>query len=221
MMRIWTCERVITMTIPATTPPIFIVSGGMGASGTHLVQTALAQFEQAQSTLHIISEIEQENQIEPVVRRAAAANGIIVHTLVDVHLREALVVLVELRAHERETGIDLRLQPVEAPVHLLKAPVHLLEAPVHQVELRAGLLAEGVDRLPVGVELETDIGEVTVVHGGEVPGDGGLLGDLLDPGLQPGDPDFVIGGLAHAGEGSDRRLRAGPAELRSSLSCRT
>lgn len=98
------CERVIAMTTPPTTPPIFIVSGGLGASGTHLVRTALAQFEQAQSTLHIMSEIEQVTQIEPVVRRAAAANGIIVHTLVDVNLRETLV---DLAHAYNATAVDL------------------------------------------------------------------------------------------------------------------
>lgn len=84
--------------------PIFIVSGGKGSSGTHLVNTALAQFKANDAALHIVADVERVTQIEDIVHQTAQAGGIIVHTLVDAALRDALTDAA--RAHN-VTAIDL------------------------------------------------------------------------------------------------------------------
>ena len=78
---------------PLTTekPPIYIVSGGTGSSGEQLVNTVLAQFPENQVPVVIISQVRQMEEIEKVVDQAAATSGTIIHTLVDDHLREALI----------------------------------------------------------------------------------------------------------------------------------
>jgi len=85
-------------------PPIFIVSGGAGASGQQLARTALAQFEGAHVPIEIVPHVQQIDQLEDVVQRAVLSGGIIVHTLVDADLRSALV---ELTRERSVTAIDL------------------------------------------------------------------------------------------------------------------
>jgi regulator of PEP synthase PpsR (kinase-PPPase family) len=77
--------------------PIFIVSGGVGASGQQLVQTALAQFQEIDIPVIVVPHVREVAQVEEVVNQAANSNGTIVHTLVDADLRRALVRL----AHEQ------------------------------------------------------------------------------------------------------------------------
>ena len=72
-------------------PPIYVVSGGTGASGEQLVHTVLVQFPDRQVPVHTVAHVRQVEQIEEAVRRAAAGGGTIVHTLVDPDLRRALV----------------------------------------------------------------------------------------------------------------------------------
>jgi regulator of PEP synthase PpsR (kinase-PPPase family) len=74
-----------------TNRPIFIVSGGVGASGQQLVQTALAQFQEVEVPVIIVPHVREVTQVEEVVNRAANSGGTIVHTLVDADLRQALV----------------------------------------------------------------------------------------------------------------------------------
>lgn len=69
---------------------IYIVSGGVGASGEQLVRTALAQFQQVDIPVVIVPQVRQMAQAEEVVEQAARTGGIIVHTLVDEDLRQAL-----------------------------------------------------------------------------------------------------------------------------------
>lgn len=85
-------------------PPIFIISGGVGASGEQLLRTALAQFPGAELPVIIIPYVQQIAQLEAAVDRAANSSGTIVHTLVDVDLRRALI----RRARDRNVvAIDL------------------------------------------------------------------------------------------------------------------
>lgn len=72
-------------------PPIYVVSGGTGASGEQLVHTVLVQFPDNKVPVHTIAHVRQLEQIEETVRRAEASGGTIVHTLVDPKLRRALV----------------------------------------------------------------------------------------------------------------------------------
>lgn len=88
----------------ADIPPIFVVSGGRGASGEQLLQTALAQFNNCEVPIEIIGEVTTEEQVQAAVERAERVGGSIVHTLVDADLRQKMIVL----ARERNvTAIDL------------------------------------------------------------------------------------------------------------------
>ncbi len=69
---------------------IWIVSGGAGASGTQLVRTAIAQFQQADVSIATVPYVRTTAEIESAVAQAAASHGLIVHTLVDPILREAM-----------------------------------------------------------------------------------------------------------------------------------
>ena len=72
-------------------PAIHVISGSTGASGAQLVQTALAQFPDANLPVEIHGGVRTLEQIQPIVLRAAASGGFIAHTLVDAPLRRALV----------------------------------------------------------------------------------------------------------------------------------
>lgn len=80
-------------------PAIFIVSGGAGASGEQLVHTVLAQFPGRHVRVKTLGNVRSAEQLEPVVQEAHAERGIIVHTLVNPSLRQAL------RRHARKEGV--------------------------------------------------------------------------------------------------------------------
>jgi [pyruvate, water dikinase]-phosphate phosphotransferase / [pyruvate, water dikinase] kinase len=71
-------------------PPIYIVSGGTGASGKQLAQTALAQFPDAGVEIIVVNPILSVEQLDDVVAQAATTGGTIIHTLVDAELRAYL-----------------------------------------------------------------------------------------------------------------------------------
>ncbi len=75
----------------ATPPPVYIVSGGSGASGQQIAETALAQFPALQIPVILRNNIRTLRQVENVVKEAEASGGTVVHTLVDGTLRDALV----------------------------------------------------------------------------------------------------------------------------------
>lgn len=77
--------------------PIFIVSGGVGASGELVVRTVLAQFSAANASIVVEPYVHRLEQIQAVIERAAASGGVLVHTLVDVSLRQQLVALAAAR----------------------------------------------------------------------------------------------------------------------------
>lgn len=72
-------------------PPIFIVSGGAGALGKHVVRIALSQFPEVAPNVIVIPQISQGEQLAAAIEQVAGRGGIIVHTLVDPALRAALV----------------------------------------------------------------------------------------------------------------------------------
>ncbi len=89
---------------------ILIVSGGTGASARQLVRTVLAQFPNADVQVEIAPLVRTSAQLADVVAQATASGALIVHTLVDVTLRRALVTL----AHEHHlVEIDLMGQAVD------------------------------------------------------------------------------------------------------------
>lgn len=74
----------------ACSTPVYIVSGGMGASGRQLVNTVLAQFPGSTIPVVMVPHVSTQGQIEEALARAAKTGGTIVHTLVNVRLREAM-----------------------------------------------------------------------------------------------------------------------------------
>src|SRR3954454_23137357 len=77
--------------------PIFIISGGLGASAEHVVRTALAQFERPDPPLVLVPHVRTIAQVEHVVSQAAALGSMIVHTLVEDELRATLIRLSEMQ----------------------------------------------------------------------------------------------------------------------------
>src|SRR5512143_2306390 len=88
----------------ATPPPIYVVSGGVGASGEQLVQTVLAQFPDSNVPVITVGNVRQITQIKRVVAQAKQAGGTIAHTLVDDRLRDMLI---DLARAEDVVAIDL------------------------------------------------------------------------------------------------------------------
>jgi regulator of PEP synthase PpsR (kinase-PPPase family) len=77
---------------PATpSPPIYVVSGGVGASGEQLVQTVLAQFPDSSMPIIIAGNVRRVDQIRKIVKQAKHSGGTITHTLVDARLRHTLI----------------------------------------------------------------------------------------------------------------------------------
>ncbi|GAB4446458.1 MAG: pyruvate, water dikinase regulatory protein [Anaerolineae bacterium] len=72
-------------------PPVYVVSGGTGASGERLAQTALAQFPEVAVPIIVFSQVCSTEEIERIVNQAAKIKGTILHTLVDVDMRRALI----------------------------------------------------------------------------------------------------------------------------------
>lgn len=74
---------------------IFVVSGGVGASGELLVRTVLAQFPDAPVSVTIWPHIHGPDQVSEIVAQAAQKNAVVVHTLVKPDLRRQLIEEVE------------------------------------------------------------------------------------------------------------------------------
>ena len=89
---------------PSAPPPIYIVSGGIAASGEQLVRTALAQFPESRVPVITVGHVRHLEQIEDAVTQAVATGGTIVHTLVEAPLRGALV---QLSQQQGVAAIDL------------------------------------------------------------------------------------------------------------------
>jgi hypothetical protein len=87
-----------------TPPPIYVVSGGVGASGEQLVQTVLAQFPDHHVPVITLGNVRQVTQIKRVIAQAKQSGGIIAHTLVDDRLRGLLI---DLAQAEDVVALDL------------------------------------------------------------------------------------------------------------------
>lgn len=73
-----------------TPPPVYVVSGGTGASGQQIVETVLAQFPTARVPVIVRNHIRNLQQVETAVKEAEVDGGTVVHTFVDSSLREAI-----------------------------------------------------------------------------------------------------------------------------------
>lgn len=79
------------MSLTQSTPTIYIVSGGIGASGEQIVHTMLAQFPE--DTVHVITigNVRLPEEIEAVIQQAQPSGSLVAFTLVDFSLREFLI----------------------------------------------------------------------------------------------------------------------------------
>jgi regulator of PEP synthase PpsR (kinase-PPPase family) len=72
-------------------PPIYIVSGGAGASAEQLVRTVLAQFPDSAVPVVTVAHVRHAAQIKHVVAQARRTGGVVVHTFVDGRLQQVMV----------------------------------------------------------------------------------------------------------------------------------
>lgn len=70
--------------------PIYIISGGTGASGLQLVNTVLAQFPGFEVPVVAKAHVNSITQLQDVLDQSEQTGGIIVHTLVDTLLRNSM-----------------------------------------------------------------------------------------------------------------------------------
>lgn len=85
-------------------PPIYIISGGAGASGEQVVHTALAQFPGKQVLVITFPHIRRPEQVDDVIAQAKKNHATVVHTLVEEPLRQYTIT----RAQENSiTALDL------------------------------------------------------------------------------------------------------------------
>ncbi|UCF36729.1 MAG: kinase/pyrophosphorylase [Acidobacteriota bacterium] len=78
-------------------PPLIIVSGGFGSSGSQLAQTAIAQFSEANVPVIVIPHVKETADLQNAVDQAARSHGTIVHTLVNGRHRTELIQLARER----------------------------------------------------------------------------------------------------------------------------
>ncbi len=71
-------------------PPIYIVSGGKGIAGEIMVQSTLIQFPDNRIPVIIVPDVITDEKLDQAVETAKQTNGIIVHTMVDTHMRNKL-----------------------------------------------------------------------------------------------------------------------------------
>lgn len=75
--------------------PVYVVSGGVGHSGEQIVRTVLAQFPEQDIDLRIVNRVRRFDELEEVVTQAAGDGGVVVHTMVNTELRQALAAQLE------------------------------------------------------------------------------------------------------------------------------
>jgi regulator of PEP synthase PpsR (kinase-PPPase family) len=70
--------------------PVYVVSGGVGSSGEQLVRTVLAQYPNHDVALEIIPRVRSIEKIEEISHQASREGALVVHTMVNNQLRQAL-----------------------------------------------------------------------------------------------------------------------------------
>ncbi len=82
-------EQPITESERRQAPPIYVLSGGTGATGELLARTVLAQYRDIHAEIIISSSVQTVAEIEDVVQKAVADGGSIIHTMVNPDLHRA------------------------------------------------------------------------------------------------------------------------------------
>jgi len=80
-------------------PPVYVVSGGVGASGRQIVSSVLAQFPGCRVPVETEALVRRPDQARAIVDRAAATGGVIVLTMVDEELAK------EIAAQAADAGV--------------------------------------------------------------------------------------------------------------------
>jgi len=75
----------------STCPPIFVVSGGKGLSGTNVVRSVLIQFPDYKCPIKLVPDVTSKEMVRDTVERAKKKKGVIVHTMVDPLMRRELI----------------------------------------------------------------------------------------------------------------------------------
>ncbi len=78
---------------PNEVPPIYIVSGGVGASGEQLVYTVLAQFPGNKVNVITRRNVRHMEQLESILDEVDKTGGLVVLTLVDENLRNQMIAM--------------------------------------------------------------------------------------------------------------------------------
>lgn len=89
---------------PIKAPPIYVISGGTGATGELLARTVLAQFRNLHADIVIVPNITSCEEIEMTVQHAVETGGCILHTLVNPNLHAAAL---ELTTEHDIFAVDL------------------------------------------------------------------------------------------------------------------
>ena len=191
-------------------PPVYIVSGGSGASGQQIVETALAQFPKLDVPVIKKGHVRNLRQIREVVTKASIEGGTVVHTLVESGLRDALVrigrehgvVTIDLMGPLLErVAAQSRTRPLEKPGlyrKLRKDYFDRVEAIDFTVVHDDGMMADdlpGADIVILGVSRcgKTPLSMYLAVHGWKV-GNVPILKDIpLPDGVHRTDRRKVIG----------------------------
>ncbi len=74
-----------------TCPPIFVVSGGKGLSGTNVVRSVLIQFPDYKCPVKVVPGVNSKKIILETVEKAKTRKGVIVHTMVDPVMRMEVI----------------------------------------------------------------------------------------------------------------------------------
>jgi len=84
---------------PPEIPSIYIISGGVGASGEQLVRTAITQFEGIDVPVRVFPKVFTKLQVGQILQSAEEDSALVVHTFVDAKIRS------EVKKRARELGI--------------------------------------------------------------------------------------------------------------------
>lgn len=74
-------------------PSLLIVTGNVGTLGEQLARSVLAQFNDVQVSIRVVTHVHHLKQVEEAVAEAAQSGAIIIHTLVNPALRQSLTSL--------------------------------------------------------------------------------------------------------------------------------
>lgn len=74
-----------------TPPPIYVVSGGRGIAANNVVQALLIQYPDNKIPVIIVSNLDSEDDLFDTVMKAKTDGGIVVHTMVNTHLRKKVI----------------------------------------------------------------------------------------------------------------------------------